>query len=230
MVSIIWHGHSNFQIFYKEKSILIDPFFTNNPKAVCSWQEIEKPNLLLITHNHADHLGDAVDISKKFGCMVGVAVGVGEQLIKDGVRTEQVINTIGFNIGGTIAFQDISITMVEALHTTDSVAAVGYIIKLDNGFTIYHAGDTGISANMQIWGELYSIDLALLPIGGVFTMDARQAALAAKLLQAKRAIPMHWGTFPALSQNPDSFIKELNTVAPNCRYVAMPIGQKVHIN
>lgn len=227
--SLTWHGHANFQIVSPGCSLLIDPFFTGNPKAVCSAENVSAPDLVLVTHLHGDHSGDAVAICKRTGAMLGAIVGSAEKLREQGVPAAQILNGGGFNIGGTVKVGSAAITMTEAFHTTEAGAPAGYIITLADGYTIYHAGDTGIFANMAVWGELYAIDLALLPAGGVFTMDARQAALAAKMLRAKAVIPMHWGTFPVLAQDMGDFERELAHAAPDCRFVRVAPGQTLDL-
>ncbi len=226
-VSITWHGHSNFAIRTPGCSLLVDPFFTGNPKAVTGWQAVSAPDAVLVTHLHGDHAGDAVDICKATGAMLGAVVGAAETLKDAGVPADQIINGIGFNIGGTVTVRGARITMTEAFHTTEGGAPTGFIISLPEGFTVYHSGDTGIFANMSIWGDLYDIDVALLPIGGVFTMDARQAALAARMLKAKAVIPMHWGTFPVLAQDTREFQEHLAITAPTSRFVELAPGQTV---
>jgi L-ascorbate metabolism protein UlaG (beta-lactamase superfamily) len=106
---------------------------------------------------------------------------------------------------------------------------VGFIIRLENGFTLYHAGDTGIFGDMKIWGELYPMDLALLPTGDVFTMDARQAAMACSLLTCRQAIPMHWGTFPALAADPEDFTRQVRRFAPSTKPIIMRPGEKIEL-
>ena len=207
--------------------MIIDPFFTGNPNSQITWKGITPPDLVLVTHLHSDHIGDTVSICNHTGAMLGAVVGIAEVVQRLGVAEAQILNGIGFNIGGTVTVKNTAITMTQAFHTTEAGAPVGYIITLADGYTVYHAGDTGIFASMATWGELYSIDLALLPIGGVFTMDGRQAALAAKMLRAKAAIPMHWGTFPVLAQNTGAFEKELAKAAPACRFVKMAPGETV---
>ncbi len=226
-VSITWHGHANFQLAHPACNVLVDPFFMGCPTAVTTWNSIAKPDVVLVTHLHGDHAGDVVDICRKTGAVLGVVVGAAEVLQSSGVPQTQILNGIGFNIGGTVEVKGAKITMTEAFHTTEGGAPTGFIITFPDGFTVYHAGDTGVFANMAVWGELYDIDLALLPAGGVFTMDPRQAALAAKMLRAKAAVPMHWGTFPLLEQSPDAFLKELAERAPNCRGIAMKPGETI---
>jgi len=227
--SLIWHGHSNFQINSPGCNILVDPFFTGNPVAKTAWDAVSDIDVVMVTHLHGDHAGDAVSICKKTGAKLGAVVGVAGPLQEQGIPQEQCLNGIGFNIGGTVTEKGVSFTMTEAFHTSDAGAPVGYIIRLADGFTIYHAGDTGIFANMAVWGELYSIDLALLPAGGVFTMDERQAAHAAGLLKAGAVVPMHWGTFPVLAQSMSGFERELAGRAPGCRCVHMLPGQTLDL-
>lgn len=216
MHKLTWHGHANFQIETPSANILIDPFFTHNPSTSVAWHSITRPDIVLVTHDHSDHVGDAVAICNDTGASLGAVVGTAEKLVCEGLNPELVANSIGFNIGGAIAVGGVSITMTQAYHSSESGVAVGYILTLDNGFTIYHAGDTGIFSGMALWGTLFDIDLALLPTGGVFTMDARQAGLACKLLQCGAVLPMHWGTFPVLEQT-TALVKEfVATSAPDC--------------
>lgn len=227
--TITWYGHSVFSIVTPECTVLIDPFFTGNP-AGFSWEGIN-PDVVLVTHDHGDHKGDAVAICQQTGAMAGAVVGTAERLVAEGLPQEQMLNGIGFNIGGTVPVKgNIKITMVEAFHSSDSGVCVGYIVTLPSGQCVYHAGDTGVFANMAIWGELYPIDVALLPIGGTFTMDARQAAYAAKLLKAKLVVPMHWATFPVLEQNTNAFMEELGRVVPACRCLRLAPGESVHLS
>lgn len=213
---LTWHGHANFQLTTTDNAnIIIDPFFEGNPSAKTSCTEIDKPDLVLVTHDHGDHVGQAVDICNNCGAALGAVVGTAGKLAEQGIPSEQILNSIGFNIGGTIMFKSVAVTMTQAYHSSESGVAVGYILTLNDGFTIYHAGDTGIFAGMELWGELYSIDLALLPIGGVFTMDPRQAALACDLLQCQAVMPMHWGTFPVLEKNTEEFSRMLDEYSPD---------------
>jgi len=124
-----------------------------------------------------------------------------------------------------VLFKGIAVTMTQAFHSSESSAPVGYILTLEDGFTIYHAGDTGIFSSMQLLGELYSIDLALLPIGGTFTMDPRQAALACKLLDCDAVAAMHWGTFPVLEKSTAAFRRHLEAAAPHTKLLDLAPGQ-----
>lgn len=223
--SVTWHGHANFQLDFDGVSIYIDPFFTNNPRADIRWEEAPRADLVLLTHMHGDHTGDAVSICQRDGAMLGAIVGIGVALAELGLPYKRLLNNGGFNIGGTVDFKGIKITMTEAFHSSEAGAPTGFILSFPDGVTVYHAGDTGLFANMKTWGELYDIDLALLPAGGVYTMDARQAALAAAYLGAKAACPIHWGTFPVLAQSADDFCRELAVRAPGCKALVLEPGK-----
>lgn len=229
---ITWHGHSNFQIQQNTPSgsvnLIVDPFF--GPTAKASWDEIAVPDLVLVTHDHGDHVGNAIELCQKHSeAMLASVVGTAESLAARGIPAAQVLNGIGFNIGGTVSHKGVAITMTQAFHSSETSVPVGYIMTMPNGFTIYHAGDTGIFSSMEILGRLYNIDLALLPVGGVFTMDHNQAAMATSLLQAKAVIPMHWGTFPVLAQSTEPFAQALAQHAPHCSLYTVEAGASLEL-
>ena len=227
--TLTWHGHSNFQLTTPECTILIDPWFEGNPSACVGSDVCTQVDLVLITHDHDDHTGQAVDICKRTGAHVGAVVETAGKLAQSGIPGEQIINGIGFNIGGTVEFKDVQVTMVQAFHSSNTGCPVGYIITLDNGYCLYHAGDTGIFSSMELFGRLYSIDLALLPLGGVFTMDPPQAALACSLLGCTNVLPMHWGSFPVLEQNTERFGRELANLGAATRLISLEPGQSMEL-
>jgi L-ascorbate metabolism protein UlaG (beta-lactamase superfamily) len=227
--TLTWHGHANFQITTPELSILIDPWFEGNPSASLKAADVGNVDLVLVTHDHADHLGQALEICTTTGAALAAQVELAGHLMKQGVPQEQVLNGIGFNIGGTVEYKGIKITMTQAFHSCERGTPVGYIITLDNGFTLYHAGDTGVFSSMALWGRLYPIDLVMLPIGGVFTMDPKQAALACLLLRSKNVVPMHWGSFPVLEQDTGMFGKHLEQDAPGTSLLHMNPGDTVEL-
>lgn len=226
MNTLTWHGHSAFAITSKGKTILIDPWFDGNPSAKAAAKNVEA-DLVLVTHDHGDHVGQALDICKRTGASLGCIVELAAKLKGQGLPDSQILNGIGFNIGGTVTHQGVSVTMTQAHHSCEAGVPTGFIIRLEDGYTVYHAGDTGIFSSMALWGKLYRIDLALLPIGGVFTMDAPQAAMATMMLRCKKVAPMHWGTFPVLDQNVDAFRRELDKLELGDALMKLEVGVPV---
>ena len=223
MSDITWFGHSAFKISASDAQVIIDPFFA--PSVGVTADTAGDADIVLVTHDHGDHVGDAVSLCRRTGALLGAIVGTAGRLAEEGVPTEQIMNGIGFNMGGTVTHKGISVTMTQAFHTSDSGCPTGYIVRMPDGLTVYHSGDTCVFGDMALWGQLYHIDVALLPIGGVFTMDAPQAALACKLLGCKSVVPMHWGTFPVLAQNTKAFEAELAKLDLPCACVTMEPGQ-----
>jgi len=205
---IIWLGHATFRITTPtQKVIIVDPWVKSNPACPDSMRNVNKVDALLITHGHFDHIADAVELAKKFKPQVVATPETCAWLKSKGVE-----KTSEMNKGGTQRVDEIEVTMVHAVHSCgitdgDKVVyggeACGYIIRLPGGMTLYHAGDTAVFSDMKIIGDLYSPELALLPIGDRYTMGPREAALAIRLLGAHHVIPMHFGTFPVLTGRPD---------------------------
>ncbi len=222
MSDIRWLGHSAFKISCNEAHVVIDPFLA--PQFGLTVADVGPADIVLVTHDHGDHVGAAADICQATGAMLGAVVGTAHKAAA-GLPDSQILNGIGFNIGGTVTHKGISVTMTQAFHTSDSGCPTGYIVRMPDGLTVYHSGDTCVFGDMALWGQLYHMDVALLPIGGVFTMDAPQAALACKLLGCKSVVPMHWGTFPVLAQNTKAFEAELAKLDLPCACVTMEPGQ-----
>jgi L-ascorbate metabolism protein UlaG (beta-lactamase superfamily) len=213
-VKIAWLGHSTFRIETPGgKTVLIDPWVMNNPACPASEKNLKKVDVMLCTHGHFDHIGDAVEIAKKHNPTV---VGIFELcawLEKKGVK-----NTSPMNKGGMQKVGDIRVTMVHADHSCgildgDQIIyggeACGYVIEFENGVKIYHAGDTNVFGDMHIIHELYKPELVMLPIGDHFVMSPREAMYACQLLRPKVVIPMHFGTFPMLTGTPDDLRKRV---------------------
>lgn len=173
-----------------------------------------------------DHVGDTIAIAKKTGATVVAMYETAAKLQANGLPPENVLyGGAGRNIGGAIEINGVTLIMTEASHSSESGSPAGYIIKFPGGATIYHAGDTGIFSNMQVYGSLYPMHIALLPIGNVFTMDAEQAAKSLRLLRPAIAIPMHFGTFPILAPNANEFVEMAKKAAPRVEVIVLEPGQ-----
>ncbi len=222
--TITWLGHSNFFIEAPGINIYIDPFFAADAEQK-PWRDLPKADLVLVTHDHDDHVGSAVDICLEDGALLGGIVGSVGPIARNKLAPEHILNGIGFNMGGTITHKETEIVMIPAFHSSNSGTPAGYIITLPDGLTVYHAGDTCVFGDMALWGEMYPLDVALLPMGGIFTMGPAQAAMACKLLHARHVIPMHWGTFPVLEQNTARFTTALPQLAPFCKPLLLSPGE-----
>jgi L-ascorbate metabolism protein UlaG (beta-lactamase superfamily) len=226
--TIKWLSHSGFQITSNSGKILyIDPWF-ENPLSACTINDVKEAAMVLVTHDHFDHVGQAADVVKKTGGLLVANVETARRLQSEShIPAEKVCYFgYGMNIGGNLLYEGISVTMTQAFHSTATGAPCGYIIKLEDGTTIYHAGDTGLFDSMKIFGELYKIDVALLPIGSVFTMDPLQAAWAVKMISPKKVIPMHYKTFPILVQDSREFVEISRREAPGVEVIPLNPGEE----
>ena len=187
-------------VTFSKTKVLIDPFLSGNPKAAMKESDITEADYIMVTHNHMDHVGDAFTISKRTGAKI---VGMFELSEIGGEHGVSQDNFIGMNKGNLTKFGDISMGLTQAVHSGNECGA----LVSGDGKTIYHAGDTALFGDMKLIGELYHPDVALLPIGGFFTMSPREAAVAAKFVGAKYTVPMHFGTFPPIEQDPEEFRK-----------------------
>ncbi|RLE83226.1 MAG: metal-dependent hydrolase [Thermoprotei archaeon] len=215
-----WLGHAAFEIFLDGRTILIDPWITGNPKAACKIEEIKRADLILVTHDHGDHLGDAVKIARKTGAAFAGIYELANYMNNQGVR-----KAYGMNIGGSIKIKDIEVILVPAFHSAERGREVGYVIRGKEA-TIYHAGDTGLFYDIKLYADLYPVDIALVPIGGLYTMDPLQAAEFITLIKPKVAIPMHYGTFPPIDKDPKDFQKAVEDKGIGTKVVILKPGEK----
>lgn len=203
-VRITWLGHSTFRIETPGgKTLLIDPWVMNNPACPESEKKLRKVDVMLITHGHSDHCGDAVEIAKMHNPMVVAIYELGHWLQKKGVKQVSAMNK-----GGTQKVGDVKVTMTHAVHSSgiqdgDQMIyggeACGFVVEFEGGFTLYHAGDTSVFGDMRIIHDLYKPDLVMLPMGDHYIMSPREATYAVQLLKPRAVIPMHFGTFPVLT-------------------------------
>ncbi len=206
---ITWLGHATVLIqTAKGTNILIDPFIEQNPKYPKDFVLPSRIHYMLLTHGHGDHIADAVPVARKHGSRVVAIYELAAYIAGKGVT-----DTVGMNLGGTVQLDDVAATMVEAKHSAAAQdengthyvgVATGFVLAVADGPVIYAAGDTNVFGDMKIIGELYHPEVALLPIGGHYTMGPREAALATRLIAPSAVLPLHFGTFPVLNGTPDA--------------------------
>jgi L-ascorbate metabolism protein UlaG (beta-lactamase superfamily) len=232
-------GHSVFRIDTPGgKTIYIDPWLSN-PKAPAGAKQVDRADLILVTHGHSDHVGEAVEVAKKTNARLLTIHELGIYFGNEGVPAA---NIIRMNKGGTataIPGTPIKVTMIHADHSstvsytdpqtkvTSLIAggeSVGYIIHLENGLRILHAGDTALYGDMKLFGQRYKPDVAMLPMGDCFTMGPEEAAEAASMWGVKTVLPIHYGTFPVLTGTVEAFRKALN---PQIKLLAPAPGDTV---
>ena len=226
---LTWLGHSTFKLITRgAKTVLIDPWVENNPACPKEFKTFDKIDIMAITHGHGDHMGDAVTLGKKFKPTVVCNYEIHAYLQKKGVA-----NTAPMNKGGTQEVAGLRFTMVHAVHSSgieDGTQMIyggepcGFVITLEDGTKLYHTGDTGLTADFTLVQELYAPEIVLLPIGDLYTMGPREAAVAARMLKPKRIVPMHYGTSPALTGNPDALRAELKKLGVTAEVVALRPG------
>jgi L-ascorbate metabolism protein UlaG (beta-lactamase superfamily) len=197
-------GHAAFELSEGDTRVLIDPFLTGNPKAAVSADELD-PTHIFLTHGHADHFGDTVDIAKRTGAQVVAIVEIADELREDGVA-----NVADPNIGGTVEFGNVSVRLVPAWHTSTTPKGTvntpaGLVVRIGDT-TVYHLGDTGLFSDLQlVKARDGQIDVALMCIGGHYTMDRLDAVAAAQLVGADTVIPCHYNTFPPIETDAAAF-------------------------
>ena len=217
-MNLKWLGHSAFELTSnKGLNILVDPFIQANPSCPLNAKDVH-PDVICITHGHADHFGDVVEIAKNNPNTIVIAnYEISIYLQRKGV------NAIGINYGAHVKIDDVEIRMLKAEHTSTFDFEIdtkyagnpgSFLFTFDDDVKVYHAGDTGLFSDMKfVIGEIYQPDIALLPIGNIFTMDPKEAAIAASWINPKFVIPMHYNSFPSIAQDPNEFEK----MVTNCK-------------
>ncbi len=209
--TLTWLGHAAFRLETEAGTrVYVDPFLTGNPSCPAAEREPERCDLVVVSHGHDDHVGDAVAIGTRFSCPVVAQVELRGWLAGQGLPEDagQVLNK-----GGTGRFGDVRVTLTDANHSSSTEAdgvrvylgeSCGVVLRLDDGPTLYFAGDTNVFGDMALVKRLYAPDVAVVPIGDHYTMGPDEAAVAAELIGAPRVVPSHYGTFPLLTGTPDA--------------------------
>ena len=221
-VDVRYLGHSCFELKAGDTTVLVDPFLTGNPKAAASADEVE-PDVILLTHGHADHLGDTVDIAKRRGITVLAITELADALSGEG------LDVVDPNLGGTVAFDWGWVKLVPAWHTAVSPGGTphtpaGLLIHIGDRL-VYHLGDTCLFSDMQLIARRGDkVDLALVPIGGHYTMDRFDAVTAVGFIEPQQVIPCHYNTFPPIETDAEAFKSDVQNAGFSQVYVIEPGG------
>ena len=230
MAALTWLGHAAFRLESdRGKRIYVDPFLTGNPTAPESEKQPERVDVIAVTHGHGDHVGDTVALSGRFpDAEIVAAVELKSWLREEGANVGQLP---GLNKGGSQEVDGIRFTLVNAFHSSSTDEgrylgeACGIVVRLEDGKTVYFAGDTCVFGDMALIARLHRPDVAVLPIGDWFTMGPPEAAVALELLGNPRCVPCHWGTFPLLTGTP----AELAAAAPDATVVLIDPGETIEL-
>ncbi|HUR34123.1 MAG TPA: metal-dependent hydrolase [Vicinamibacterales bacterium] len=206
-LSITWLGHATFILRTPGgMRLILDPWIATNPSCPAEAKRVGHLDLVLVTHGHFDHTADVVSLGRESDARVVAPFELSDYFQRKGLR-----NVVGMNPGGTLQTHGLSVTMVPAVHSSSieedgkhlyAGLATGYVLTFEDGLVAYYAGDTAVFSDMRLIAEMYRPSLAFLPVGDLFTMGPEQAAVACDLLRVAQVVPMHWGTFPALTGTP----------------------------
>jgi L-ascorbate metabolism protein UlaG (beta-lactamase superfamily) len=226
--TLTWLGHASFRLDTPGgKRVYVDPWL-QNPKCPAGEKDVERADVVAVTHAHFDHIADAVAIGQRFQAPLVAIVELAGWLEKQGYPNG---SAGGMNKGGTQEVAGVRFTMTQAFHSSSTPDGQyagepsGYVIELENGLRLYVAGDTCVFGDMQLIGRIYRPDVAILPIGDWYTMGPREAAVALELLGSRRCVPSHYGTFPLLSGTP----AQLRELAPDVEIIAPEPGETISL-
>jgi len=230
MLEVTWLGHSTFEMRLDGGEVLVtDPWVEGNPKYP-QGHKFEKIDTMIISHGHFDHFNDVVPLAKKFEPKIAAIFEVTKFLEEKGVK-----GAAAMNKGGTAPLGSIKVTMTEAIHSSCFVDGsklscagepVGFILHLQDGRRVYFAGDTAVFSDMALLQQIYRPEIVFLPIGDLFTMGPEQAAVAVGLLKPKIVVPMHYGTFPALTGTPEELKRLLSEAGSSAEVRVLNIGER----
>jgi L-ascorbate metabolism protein UlaG (beta-lactamase superfamily) len=230
MATLTWLGHSAFRVESdRGKRVYVDPFLNGNPRTPEGEVTPEQVDIVVVTHGHGDHVGDTVELTKAFAPVAVVAqVELKSWLAGQGAALDELP---GLNKGGSLELDGIRFTLVNGFHSSSADGGAytgescGVVVRLEDGRTVYFAGDTCVFGDMALITRIYKPDVAVLPIGDLFTMGPVEAAVALELLGNPRCVPCHWGTFPLLTGTPDALARE----APDATVERLEPGDSVAI-
>jgi len=240
MVSIKWLGHAAFELVTdKGKYIYLDPWLNNNPTSPMKVKDIERADIVCVSHGHEDHIGDAIEIAKNTGAKLICSPEIGFYADSKGLRYDEA--SYPLNVGGSVTIDEVTIHMTSAVHVTElygeewlkekkvlpGAGSVGYVIETEDGVRAYFAGDTGLFGDMRIIGEIYNPQIALLPIGGKYNMGPKLASIALKWIRPEIVIPMHYNTYPAIRQDTKAFENYIQNSVPGVKLVVLKPGEKI---
>jgi L-ascorbate metabolism protein UlaG (beta-lactamase superfamily) len=210
-LSITWYGHATFVVETPGgRRIVFDPWLTGNPKTPAG-AKIDKADVICVTHGHSDHTSDVVSVARATGAPVVAVFELANYFQGKGLK-----DVVGMGVGGTVDVKGLKISMTPALHTSSIEEdgkvlyvglATGFVVRLEDNRSIYFAGDTALFGDMRLIRDMHAPEIAFLPIGDHYTMDPSAAALACEMLGVRQVVPMHYGTFPALTGRPDDLKK-----------------------
>lgn len=213
MLDITWLGHGTYTLRLPTgEVILVDPWIEGNP-AYPAGHTLDRVDIILVSHGHFDHIHDVLPLARKFAPQIVAIYETAHWLEKKGAQ-----NVISMNKGGTVKVGPVSVTMTDAVHSCGILddgniiyggEAAGYVVRLPDRRAVYCAGDTNVFGDMQLIERLYRPELAFLPIGDLYTMGPREAALACRMLAVRKVIPLHFGTFPPLTGRPEQLAELL---------------------
>ncbi len=242
MQTITWLGHGSWRMLTPQGTVVyVDPWVTGNPACPITLEQVERADLVCVTHGHSDHLGNAIEIVQQTGATLVTLPEVAAYCSHYGIPYDD--NGGCLHTGGSIVQKDLTIRAVYALHGSDIMGkeyaeenrlmpgsgACGMVLEPENGVAVYFAGDTGVFGDMELIGQLYQPRVAILPVGHKYTMGVREAAYAAELLRVPVLIPGHYNTFPNQMADVDDLIRQVAVRSPHTRVVVLRPGQSYEL-